>query len=125
LLADQLSAVCDCGTIAAGQSLTGSLDLLATSVGSADVEFQVESDDVDLDDTNNSIVVPLNIAAEPTTPTTPTTPAASTSSGGGGCAFSPGGPFDPTLLAIVAIGIAGIGVRRLRRRAQSGHGQGR
>ena len=125
LLADQLSAVCDCGTIAAGQTVTGSLDLLATSVGTADVEFQVESDDVDLDDTNNSTVVPLNIAAEPTTPTTPTTPAVSTSSSGGGCAFSPGGPFDPILLAILAIGMGGIGVRRLRRIAQRGNGQGR
>ncbi len=115
LLADQLSAVCDCGTVAAGQSVTGTLDLLATSAGTADVEFQVESDDVDLDDTNNSIVVPVNIAAESTTPAVPTTPAVSISSGGGGCVFSPDAPFDPTLIAALAVGMAGIGVRRFRR----------
>lgn len=125
LLPDQMSAVCDCGTIAAGQSVTGSLNLLATSAGTADVEFQVTTDDVDTDNTNDSTVVPLNIAAEPTTPSTPTTPttpttSTSTSSGGGGCVFQPGGPFDPTLLVVLGLGMAGLGARRWRRAVVGG-----
>ncbi len=120
LLQDQMSAVCDCGTVDAGQNVSGTLNLVPTSAGTADVEFQVTTDDVDSDDTNNSVVVPLTIAEEtPTTPTTPTTPS-STSSGGGGCAYQPGGPFDPTLLVGLAISIAGLGVRRARRAARLG-----
>jgi hypothetical protein len=117
LLQDQMSAVCDCGTVNPGQSVTGSLSLLATAVGTADVEFQVSTDDVDGDNTNDTTLVPLTVAAE-TTPVTPTTP--TSSSGGGGCAYQPGGPFDPALLALVAIGVAGIGARRLRRTQKLG-----
>ena len=112
---DGISALCNIGTIDAGQTVTGTLNLVPTSEGTADVELQVATDDVDPDNTNDTTVVPLTIAAEvPTTPVTPTTPT-STSSGGGGCAYQPGGPFDPTLLGVLAIGMAGLGARRWRR----------
>ena len=120
LLQDHLSAVCDCGTINAGQNVTGTLNLVPTSAGTADVELQVSTDDVDSDVTNDSVVVPLTVAEElPSTPVTPVTP--SSTSGGGGCAYQPGGPFDPTLLAVLGIGMAGLGVRRWRRAPSLGH----
>lgn len=111
-LSDQSSAVCDVGTINPGSTVTGTLDLVPTSAGTADVELQVSTDDVDSDDTNNTTVVPLTIAAATTTPTPTTT---STSSSGGGCAYRPGGPFDPTLLGMLAIGLIGLGASRWRR----------
>ncbi len=117
LLADQLSAVCDCGTIGSGQSVTGTLNLVATSAGSADVDFEVTTDDVDTDNADNTTTVPLTVAEE-TTPVTPTTPTTSSSSGGG-CVYAPGGPFDPTLLVALAVGLAGLGARRLRRAAKT------
>ncbi len=120
LLADQLSAVCDCGTIGSGQSVTGTLNLVATSAGSADVDFEVTTDDVDTDVTNNTTTVPLTVAEE-TTPVTPTTP--TTSSSGGGCVYAPGGPFDPTLLVAFAVGLAGLGARRLRRTPKTRRGR--
>ena len=113
LLTDQLSAVCDCGTIGAGQSVTGTLNLLATSVGTADVEFQVSTEDVDSNVANDAALVPLTVTAE-TTPVAPTTPTSS-DSGGGGCAYQAGGAFDPVLLGVLSIGLLGIGVRRWRR----------
>lgn len=116
LLADQLSAVCDCGTVGAGQSVTGSLSLLATAVGTADVEFQVSTDDVDSNDTNDTALVPLTVTAE-TVPVAPTTPNSSTS-GGGGCAYQPGGAFDPALLGVLGMGLIGLGARRWRRRSR-------
>lgn len=37
-------------------------------------------------------------------------------SGGGGCAVASGGkPFDPVLPALAALGLIGLGLRRLRR----------
>lgn len=117
LLDDQMSAVCDCGTVGAGQSVTGTLNLVPTSAGTADVELQVATDSVDSDDTNDSTVVPLTVAAETaTTPITSTT----SSSGGGGCAYSPGGPFDPTLLGTMLIALAALGARRWRRTPRRG-----
>ena len=110
---DQISAVCTVPTIAAGQSGTVTVQITPTAAGTTELTLQVATDDVDPDNTNDSVVVPLTIAAE-TTPVTPTTPT-STSSGGGGCAYQPGGPLDPTLLVIAAIGVAGVGARRLRR----------
>ena len=113
---DQMSALCDCGTVAAGETFTGTLNLEPVSAGTADVELQVATDDVDPDDTNDSTVVPLTILAE-----VPTTPSAS-SSGGGGCVSVPGGPFDPALLLILAAGAGGLAVRRWRGRGAKSSG---
>ena len=53
----------------------------------------------------------------PTDPTTPTTPVVSDSGGGGGgCSTATGPvPFDPTLPLLAALGLAGLGLRRMRR----------
>ena len=115
LLPDDMSAVCDVGTIAAGDSVTGTLNLVPAAAGTEDVQLQViqlTTDDVDTDLANNSTTVPLTIA-EQITPTTPSAPA-SASGGGGGCVFKPGGSVDPTLLVAFGIGIAGVGARRWR-----------
>ena len=44
------------------------------------------------------------------------TPLEGYSSGGGGCAAAPSGaPFDPVLPLLAVLGLAGLGVRRLRK----------
>ena len=122
LQSDQMSAVCDLGTIDSGASVTGTLNLVPVSAGTVDVDFQVTTDSVDSDDTNDTAAVPLTIDAQPV-PVTPVSPTTA-SGGGGGCVFQPGGPFDPTLLLLVALGATGVGARRWRRslarRRQSG-----
>ena len=56
-------------------------------------------------------------AAVNTTPASPTV-SSSSSGGGGGCVFAPGQPFDPALLVMLGLGVAGLGrpVRRAARR---------
>ena len=49
--------------------------------------------------------------ADPVTPPAPT-PTVSTSGGGGGCVYSPNGRFDPLFPALLALGVAGIALRR-------------
>ncbi len=55
--------------------------------------------------------------AVPVAPVTPVEPAtAVVYDGGGGCTTAPGeAPFDPVLPLLAALGLAGLGVRRLRR----------
>ena len=50
-------------------------------------------------------------AAISATPTTSGTTTTTSSSGGGGCAFAPGQPFDPTLLMLPVLALAGLGAR--------------
>ncbi len=123
LQADQMSAVCDLGTIDSGQSVTGTLDLVPVSAGSVDVDFAVTTDSIDSDDTNDSVAVPLTIDAQ-VVPVTPVSPTVS-SSGGGGCVFQPGGPFDPTLLVLIALALGGVGARRWRHSRSHRDGGGR
>lgn len=119
---DQLSALCDCGTVAAGDTFTGTLNLQPTSAGTASVQFEVSTDAVDSDVTNDSATVPLTILEA--VPTTPTTPTVSTSGGGGGCVSMPGGPFDPALPALLAAAAVGLAARRGRRRSEARSRQG-
>lgn len=114
---DNANSTCNLGSIPAGQSVTGTLNLQPTSAGDATVELQVATDDVDSDPSNDSVVVPLTVAAEAVTPTTPIV---SSSGGGGGCVSRPGGPFDPALLLLVLAGGAGLVSRKWRERAKDG-----
>ncbi len=110
---DQTYASCNLGSLAAGQSVTGTVNLQPTSTGDATVELQVATDDYDESVADNTALVPLTVVAAPTTPTTPTT--TGSSGGGGGCVSVPGGPFDPALLGLLGVAAAGLGMRRLRR----------
>lgn len=68
-------------------------------------------------DTKGQESVP-SVEASAAISSTASTPSSTTSStsGGGGCVFAPGRPFDPTLLLLTMLALAGLGTRAGRRR---------
>ncbi|MDO9165754.1 MAG: JDVT-CTERM domain-containing protein, partial [Rhodoferax sp.] len=61
-------------------------------------------------------VAPSYIGTTPTPLVVPTAAPATSSSSGGGCTTATGqAPFDPMLPLLAALGVIGLGVRRLRR----------
>ena len=90
-----------------GQSRAISLTLASAAAGTYELATQVSGDVLDADTSDNSATATVAVLA-------------ATASGGGGCAAAQGlAPFDPLLLALAALGLIGVGVRRWR----CSHGQ--
>ncbi len=54
----------------------------------------------------------------PVDPGTPVIPQPASSSSGGLCSYNPNGRFDPVLPGLVLIGLAYLGLRREKKRAE-------
>ena len=94
-----------------------SLNVTSATEGTYALAATVSGDVVETDAADNAATatVTVSVAAVPTDGTV-VSGDDGISWGGGGCTTAPGeAPFDPVLPLLAAAGLAGLGVRRLRR----------
>ena len=102
---DDSAVKCNIGTMANGASVTGSVTVKTISTDSTTALVAVDAVERDSNAANDTASVSLPVQAP-------------RSGSGGGCSYHPGSPFDPTLPAILFMGILGLVTRGwLRRKA--------
>lgn len=91
--------VCDLNTLAVGASAV--INVSATVNKATTLTFQAQAlaePETDPDTTNNSATITVSVTEG--------------ANGGGGCSFDPKSPFDPTMPALLLLGIGGLILRR-------------